>query len=110
MIKGVVLQAGISHSGGSYGVNNALLELQLEAEDKVGSEDQQLQSAIPGVRPVRAAQHVRTDSARRRKGSNSLHAPEQSGDAVRLTSPTRQPCGLLASHHYHTALRMDPTM
>ena len=48
------LQAGISHSGGSYGVNNALLELQLGAQDKVEeSQNQQLQSAIPGVRPIR---------------------------------------------------------
>ncbi len=36
-------------------MNNALLELQLEAEDKVCSEDQQLQSAIPGVRLIGTA-------------------------------------------------------
>ena len=48
------LQAGISHSGGSYGVNNALLELHLGPQDRVEeSQNQQLQSAIPGVRPIR---------------------------------------------------------
>ena len=50
------LQAGISQSGGSYGVNAALLELQLEPEDRIQSDhDRQLQSAIPGVRPANAA-------------------------------------------------------
>ena len=50
------MQAGISQSGGSYGVNAALLELQLEPEDRIQSDhDSQLQSAIPGVRPANAA-------------------------------------------------------
>lgn len=88
----VKLQAGISHSGGSYGVNNALLELQLEPEDKVQSADQQLQSTIPGVRPVRAANSAaRADSTRRRKGSDSAHGLDHPADVVPLPPPSPHP-------------------
>lgn len=47
------VQARIISTTGTQGVNNAILELQTGPKDKIEeSENQQLQSAIPGVRPI----------------------------------------------------------